>query len=113
MSSTTQFHVYEGVPAFFVGHCHEASQGGKHSFRDVGYHFARATGGMPPCSASDSDWAAQVEELTDLANLEDRLGVWRWYTRTYPECMKLVPSKRKEAFIDGVLRANEEDLILV
>lgn len=111
--SMTTNHVFSAIPTFFMGLCHEASQGEKGSYRWVGYKLARATGGLVPYSANDEKWATQVEELVELANHGDRPGVLRWFKRTFPKCLSIIPLQEKDAFVDGIFQASEEDRICV
>lgn len=109
-------HVFEGVPTFFRACCSEATLGKvwssqgwtRYGYKDVGYHLARSTGGLIPYSADLDEWGEQVEGLFDALSVNDREAVWRWYARTYPKCMALVPTKRRRAFVDGVFEASEK-----
>jgi hypothetical protein len=109
-------HVFTGIPSFFRACCWQASEGRvpsitgwiRYGYRDAGYQLARHTVELEPYSAETEEWEAQIEELFDAVEAGDREGIWRWYVATYPLCMALVPRKRKQAFIDGVLLAEEE-----
>ena len=99
---------HKGVPTFFRVLCLTASQGGTHSYQEAGYHLASTTDSEMPFETDEDEWAENLQELEDFIINQDRDGIWRWYRQTYTRAMALVPIRRKDSFVDGVLEAFEE-----
>ena len=94
-----------GIPTFFRALCLTASQGGTHSYKDAGYSFAMATESEIPFDADFDDWNKMLEKVRGYIKNGDRESIWQWYRGVYPQAMKLVPSRREDAFVDGILEA--------
>lgn len=71
--------------------------------------FARAAPGL----IEADDWPVGAEDkLTELrAFLDggDDVGALEWFDREFPECMSLIPRRRRGRFIDGVRTRHVED----
>ncbi len=96
-----------GVPTFFRACCHEAAQGGN-GYGGAAWHLANSIGSQMPDDLEVQEWAKLVDELIELIDNDDEQGVWDWFKHHYPKCMALVPSRRREQFVDGVRRARED-----
>jgi hypothetical protein len=96
------------LPAWFRVICNEAAQGGSIGYGAAGYKLAASVAGVPPVSLESNEWKWQEEIslLQDLLSEGNRAGVWDWIEFHYPKLMALVPTRRKEQFIDGVFQAH-------
>lgn len=99
--------VHTGIPSFFRALCYEASSGGEHSYKWAGYHLALHTYDQRPYDMDDDEWEKELKTLGALIDEGNRDGICEWYRKIYPKAMRLVPSRRKEIFVDGVLEAVE------
>jgi len=100
--------VHGGVPAFFRACCAEAALGGG-GYANAAWHLANAIGNgtESPYDVEEDEWRDEIESLVELISNEDTVGIWGWFKRHYPKCMKLVPTRRREQFVEGVLQAHE------
>jgi Protein of unknown function (DUF1778) len=105
--------VHGGVPTWFRATCYEAANGGATSYETAGRKLASAVGAEVPHNVDLDDWVAEVAVLIDLLAGKDERGAWEWFQQHYPKFMALVPARRREQFIAGVLRAYLEDCIAV
>ena len=101
------------MPTFFRACCATAASGGENGYASPGWHLANALGSQIPHDVELDDWVTEVETLQELIAAEDDEGVWKWFKQHYPKCMALVPTRRREQFIDGVRRAQDEGRIEV
>lgn len=102
---------FGGVPSFFRALCSEASRGGSMGYARAGYELARHADNLAPDVSEMSEWLPEVEKLNSLCESDDRAGIYAWFVQHYPRCMELVPSRRREQFVDGVLSAAEDGRI--
>lgn len=82
------------------------------NYRDVGLGVARRTRALleaGDCPGEDVD--SRLEDLRRLLDQEDTAAVLAWYRREFPECMSLIPAKRRKKFVEGVFNAYEGDLV--
>jgi hypothetical protein len=105
METTVTRPSHGGVPTFFRALCFTASQGGTHSYKDAGYSFGMATEGEIPSDANWDEWNKMLEGVRRYIEKKDREGIWQWYRRVYPHAMELVPNRKKDVFVDGILEA--------
>jgi len=105
MEKTITQPTHGGIPAFFRALCMTASEGGAHSYKYVGYSFGAATEGEIPWDANYDEWENMLEEVRGYIENEDRESIWQWYKEVYPSAMKLIPARRKDSFVDGILEA--------
>jgi len=104
--------VHGGVPAYFKIHCVEASRGGSRGYEEAGYHLAiHIDDSEIPDDLDFEEWSIQIKNMISLLDDTDLEGVWEWFNSHYPKCMKLVPRRRMEQFINGVIRAWDEERI--
>ncbi len=101
---------FPGVPTFFLACCHRAREGKEGAYRTAGQELARRLDVYLRCE-SDEEQEAKFSELQTLLDGDDFDGVWRWFKREFPSCMKFVPTRRKDRFLDGVFGAYAADLI--
>lgn len=94
--------VFGGVPSFFRHCCRAASSGGKSSYTDAGRELARHIDTLVPDDCHEDDWQNEVELLETLAQDHNEEEVWSWFQARFPRCMKLVPERRRDAFVAGV-----------
>jgi hypothetical protein len=99
---------HTGVPSFFRACCYEASLGGVNTYRLAAWHLTIHLYDQVPDNAEIDDWEKHVERLRAACGKEDEDIIWDWFKRYYPKCMRLVPSRRKKQFTDGVLDAYRE-----
>lgn len=104
--------VHGGVPTFFRALCFEASHGGASGYEGAARALAGAiAGSQAPYDVEDDEWEQEIAVLKGLLKNDDEVGVWIWFRRHYPACIKLVPVRRREQFVAGVRRAYEKDRI--
>jgi hypothetical protein len=104
---------HTGVPNFFRYGCLEASQGGTNTYTTPAWHLAIHLDEQIPYDADEDEWSNEIDKLLDLCAKEDEDAIWQWFTDHYPKCMELVPDRRKDQFVKGILRAYEDDRIQV
>ena len=116
---------HAGVSTFFRALCQEAGQGGSFGFRAVGHQFAKALGSeVPPAVRSLDEWQddlnALAETLEPTRSWEPTTltrrpalvdAIWGWFTKHYPNAMKLVPARRRDQFLIGIVDAFTDETI--
>ncbi len=105
MENTVTRPTHGGTPTYFRALCLTASQGGAHSYKEVGYSFGMATESEIPFDADYDEWNIMLEEIRGYIENEDHKRIWQWYQGVYPQAMKLIPNGRKGTFIGGILEA--------
>jgi hypothetical protein len=99
-----------GVPTFFRLGCLEAQRGGTNGYFAPAWHLAIHTEENMPDECEDEElWENTLDELRGAAGSDDYDAVWDWYCRVFPKCMELVPARRKDQFVQGVIKAWEDD----
>jgi hypothetical protein len=58
---------------------------------------------------SDEEWSEQVDQMVAFAADGDADAVWGWFADHYPRCMALVPARRRDQFVKGVIDGLEDD----
>ena len=111
VSATTQQAPTEGrfmggpLPKYFRACCLEAGQGGSFGYDHPAYHL---TMDLPqPDDLIWDEWVVRLRDLKELVNERDDEAVLGWYDRHYPRCMKLIPARRRERFLEGVYQTFE------
>ncbi len=100
--------VRSSMPAWFRTMCAAAAQGGSTGYDAAGYKLAASLAASPPNTIDGDDWQREIRRLKEEILAEgDREGVWTWMQYHYPKLMDLVPPRRKEQLIDGVIRADQ------
>ena len=112
-SRTQTRNAHSGVPTFFKACCYEASQGGSFGYDHPGFHLANALNTEIPYELDYDEWNSELVTLTELLSGNDIDGIWQWFCEQFPKCMKLIPERRKQQFVTGVIRAYEDDRIEV
>ena len=102
---------HSGIPTFFRACCNEASSGNQFTYAHPGYHLAMHLRHQQPYDLEEGDWDARIEWLCCLLDVSDTRGVGNWFREHFPKCMKLVPERRMEQFIGGVMRAYDDERI--
>ena len=100
--------VFKGVPTFFRASCWEASRGGSIGYDLPGWNLAGAIHMEVPYDLEVDDWESEVSGLVKLIKADDRGGIARWFEDHFPNCIKLVPTRRRGQFVDGVVEAYEQ-----
>jgi hypothetical protein len=98
--------VFRAIPTFFRALCYDARRGGSASYSGAGHELYRHAEGL----LYGGDWEEQHTErqrLDDLVEAGDDAAVIRWFELHFPNCMKLVPRRRRQAFLTGVYRFAE------
>lgn len=99
---------HSGVPTFFRACCMEAGAGNQFTYAHPGYHLAIHLRDQQPYDIEEEEWDTRVERLCQLLDDCDVKGVGNWFREHFPKCMKLVPERRMEQFIEGVGRAYDD-----
>ena len=107
---------HRGVPSFFRAHCMTAKTtgGGAATYGNAAHELTRHLESLQPYDIATDDWYGELQELAALvqtASGPDVDAVWNWFRRHFPNAMRLVPSRRKSVFVDGVRRAFESGVI--
>jgi hypothetical protein len=100
-----------GVPSFFRAGCWEASRGGTNTYADAAWHLASAVSNEIPYDIENDDWSTEVDKLLEACAQESEDDIWGWFSLHYPKCMKLIPVRRRDQFVKGVLKAYEDGRI--
>jgi hypothetical protein len=95
--------VFRGCPKYFRVVCLEASCGALHGYDSAGRELARHIESHAPDLESALEWEAARSKLDAAVRANDRREVERWYVVHYPSCMRLVPRRRRAAFVRGVI----------
>jgi hypothetical protein len=105
--------IHGGAPTYFRASCLRAAGGGKDGYDLPGWHLANAIGhgGEVPYDVDLDEWEEEVQALTELPANRENDAVLEWFTKHYPNCMVLVPTRRRDRFISGVRRAYEEERV--
>jgi hypothetical protein len=61
-----------------------------------------------PYSLDMNEWRGEIDSLRWHLSQHDTEGTWQWFVRHYPRMMALVPRRRREQLICGVLAAYED-----
>ena len=102
--------VHTGVPTFFRMCCVDASEDEVNTYASAAWHLATHLYDQMPDDIDDpDDWQDQIDKLIGLCTEGDRDAIWKWFNYHFPNCIELVPYRCREEFVDGVLRAHEED----
>jgi hypothetical protein len=91
--------------------CKEAVKGTADGYATPGWHLAALVGTQRPADIDHEAWSRQVDALNALLANRDDEATWAWFQQHYPDCMALIPPRRREQFLYGVRRAYEQDLI--
>lgn len=116
---------HTGVPAYFRALCQEATQGGSFGFRAVGYQFARTIASQIPHAQDFDEWQDELNALGEIILAPTRTlepsalirrhtmteAVWTWFTKNYPNAMRLIPARRRDQFLLGVYDAAADESI--
>ena len=62
-----------------------------------------------PSDLDDQEWCSELDVLLDLLKGGDDDRLWDWFQSHFPECMGLVPTRRRDQFIEGVREAYRDD----
>jgi hypothetical protein len=90
--------------------CSEAVRGSD-GYATPGTLLAARVGTQRGPGMDDEAWSRQVDALKALLANRDDEATWAWFQQFYPDCMALVPLRRRAQFLYGVRRAYEQDLI--
>lgn len=103
--------IHTGIPAYFRGWCCTASHPGNLGYEQVGYQLAGVIGHEIPWDIEDDEWSKEICEFQSLLSESNKDAALNWLMSHYPMMMKLIPGKRREQLMAGVMRAFEDDLI--
>jgi hypothetical protein len=109
---------FHGVPTFFRACCAEAAQGGTGGYASAGWHLAN---GVESLHDDPDEVMDELRDLVAAARRADRLdiranrplndadrAVLRWFDKEFAKCMALVPARRRQQFLRGIMAADEE-----
>jgi hypothetical protein len=99
--------VFRGVPTFFRALCHDARRGGSASYADAGHELYRHSEALL-WGGDFEEQHTECEQLDELVEAGDDAAVVRWFETYFPRCMALVPSRRRQTYLEGVYRFAEE-----
>jgi hypothetical protein len=102
---------HSGIPTFFRDRCREVSSGRKYTYAYPGYHLAMHLWSQKPNDLKEAEWTDRIESLYGFIDNSDHKGVWKWFWEHFPKCMKLIPKRRMEQFLSGVVQAYKEGKI--
>jgi hypothetical protein len=94
-------------PTFFRASILEAR---RTSYKWAGYTLARHLNSLVD---EDDDNEAEADALFDALDNDQPDQVWHWLKRHLPRAMRLVPTRRRTTFLEGVLSAHEDGLVEV
>lgn len=110
-----------GVPAFFRACCETARAGGTNGYTLAGYHLARRLDQIIPVGIEHDEWIERLERLEELIWPNDPLmrhtktiarsgyeQVAVWFDHQFPVCMKMIPKRRRDRFVFGVVECVRE-----
>lgn len=99
-------------PTFFRACCHQASSGGRNSYKSAAYQLARSIPSLCPDELEDEEWYQRIDDLNDCIDDNDSDDwIVSWFLANAPDCMRHVPRRRYNSFCDGVRLAREEGRI--
>ena len=102
--------VFEGVPTFFRALCyHAARQSQGQSYLCGGSAFMGALHSLVPTEAEFEESEEEMEQLAALLERKDFARVESWFANHFPNCMAIVPHRRRVKFLEGVYRQRLED----
>lgn len=115
MKEETKYPCFTGVPSFFRYLVADAASGrGGVEYSLPGFELARHSYDLLS-TAYDLDDPEEVnrryDELLKLIHVADEQRVLQWYERNFPACMELVPSRRRQKFVDGVFDSYAEGIM--
>lgn len=96
------------VPQFFRKCCDHATSGGSQGYVRCGYVFAERLDRHPPRGVSESDLEERLLLLEGFLQEGDDDAIWNWLRANYPQCLTLIPSRRKAQFLAGVYQAFDD-----
>jgi hypothetical protein len=64
-----------------------------------------------PLDVDPDEWQGQLDRLGQLPGDKSDTAVLVWFNDHYPQCMKLIPPRRRETFLAGVYRAFADETI--
>jgi hypothetical protein len=93
-----------GVPDLFRMLCAAAHSGGSGlGYSEAGGILFSHVRDMRPPSVPKKLWTPAVRRLRALVKSKDRGRILEWFEEYCPECIALVPIRRRPSFVDGVL----------
>jgi hypothetical protein len=103
--------IHGGVPSFFRASCYTAAGGGSDSYANAGWNLANSLGTQVPDDIELDEWVDEVDVLCQLAADDDRQAIRRWFEQHFPRAMAIVPPRRRDQFVAGVIRAWDDGRI--
>jgi hypothetical protein len=100
---------YGACPSFFCGVCRSASAGGTNGYQDAGYTLASHLSDLAPFDVEEDAWYKLLEQLASAVETEDNQATIAWLDRWVPRCLALVPTRRRESFLKGLYRYQNDD----
>ena len=95
---------FKGVPRFFAAVCQEATYGGASGYFAAGYELLRHAVELTE-GENDFEKHAKLDELAEYVREKDGSEVFGWYETHFPKCAAMIPVRRRQQFVDGVLDA--------
>ena len=108
MSRTGKPKGFGACPSYFFASCREASRGGSNSYQSAAYNLYGGRRGLLPYEVEQEVWVTLLEELQGLVTARCDGEILAWFDRWLPRCMALVPRRRRQSFLKGIYRYDEE-----
>ena len=77
-------------------------------YRSCGWSFLPHTADLHNCESRSAERARRTD-LFAVLDTQDPDAVWAWFSREYPSCAKLIPSRRRVRFAEGMICRFHED----
>ncbi|MBX3416585.1 MAG: hypothetical protein KF851_03200 [Pirellulaceae bacterium] len=97
---------FSGVPKFFRISCREASQQREgRDYSNPGYQLMQHVNTLIPHNAdSSTEWLEETDQLYQLFDESKIDDAVEWFKSHFPQCMNLIPKRRRCKFIEGAYR---------
>ncbi len=100
MTNSLARFAFSGVPTFFRAQCSIASQG--HGYDGAGRELSRHLERLVPYDVENDDWLYAIGKLERAVADSNDDEVVNWFLDYFPQCMALVPTRRRKTFLRGV-----------
>mgnify|MGYP006908357806 CR=1 FL=1 len=101
--------IFRGVPTFFRCCCATARSGGDVGYDHPGRELTRHLCDQIPVGMDYNQWISELDSLEQLMSQGEDEAVIDWFVQFYPNCMALVPKRRRGAFLRGVYEMADEN----
>jgi hypothetical protein len=94
---------FSGIPGFFKASCCGARSGGSSGYDSAGRELARHLKEQIPYDLLDEPevWNEEIKLLRPHVEASNDQEVLRWFIARFPNCMAMVPKRRRDSFLRG------------